>query len=607
LKKMSAEKQVRGPWLHAWYDPLAGIKTVTPLVRLGDLNSDGDNKLLICDIDKKLKVYKGTGLIVEHALLDYPVSMCVTYTENQTPQIPSVAVAAGSHIFIYRHLRPYRKWNCPPIDISEVESNIWDDLRSNKISPSEAVSMLSSARDTGCNLSAHSLDLILIDSESKRAEYVNEMKSLQLQQQTLITCMEVLKKDSEEPDSVSLLVVGTESGAVYILPPDPAGSAYVCKIQLQSTPVMMNVSGLFDTEWRVIVACRDGRVYNIKEGDVRGTAVLTGNIIDAGSQIVCIARQDKLVWVATMDRMISCYTIRGKRTTGLQILDDDVTDMCVMPIKRMQLSHALLVVLASGEIRMYNENKILHKFSVEKPVMAIRFGVYGREDNTLAIIHGKGGAITIKIMRRSMDMESNGGLTSGATGPPPEQDIPLQIPKKTKLFVEQTQRERDQSTEIHKAFQRDLCKMRLETARAYVKTLTTDGLSPLGPGGGSSQDIRIHAQVKGLGPRFLLCIFLQNVGQNPVLGTRLHFSFDTNLYTLGYNEPSNAQWSKHRQVINVPILLPGPKQCAEAEILSIDPQGRAGQVLILLGTSSSSVPVIAATVRMPVSEPNISF
>lgn len=133
------------------------------------------------------------------------------------------------------------------------------------------------------------------------------MKNLQLQQQTLITCMEVLKKDSDEPDSVSLLVVGTENGAIYILPPDPAGSAYLCKIQLQSAPVLMNVSGLFDTEWRyptssntfnttwrVIVACRDGRVYNIKEGDVRGTAVLTGNIIDAGSQIVAIARQDKV-------------------------------------------------------------------------------------------------------------------------------------------------------------------------------------------------------------------------------------------------------------------------------------------------------------------------
>jgi len=61
------------------------------------------------------------------------------------------------------------------------------------------------------------------------------------------------------------------------------------------------------------------------------------------------------------------------------------------------------------------------------------------------------------------------------TGPPPEQDIPLNVPKKTKLYVEQTQREREKAPDIHRAFQRDLCKLRLTTARAYVKTLT-DGL-----------------------------------------------------------------------------------------------------------------------------------
>jgi len=76
---------------------------------------------------------------------------------------------------------------------------------------------------------------------------------------------------------------------------------------------------------------------------------------------------------------------------------------------------------------------------------------------------------------------------------------------------------------------------------------------------------------------------------------------------MGYSQPSQSQWSKHRQTITVPILLPGPKQSAEAEILSIDLQGRAGQVLVLLGSSTSAVPVLAATVRMPVSEPAISF
>lgn len=50
-------------------------------------------------------------------------------------------------------------------------------------------------------------------------------------------------------------------------------------------------------------------------------------------------------------------------------------------------------------------------------------------------------------------------------------DIPLNIPKKTKLYVEQTQRERDHATEMHRHFQRDLCKLRLTTARAYVKII----------------------------------------------------------------------------------------------------------------------------------------
>ena len=30
--------------------------------------------------------------------------------------------------------------------------------------------------------------------------------------------------------------------------------------------------------------------------------------MDLGAQAVAIVRQDKLLWVATMDKMISCYT-----------------------------------------------------------------------------------------------------------------------------------------------------------------------------------------------------------------------------------------------------------------------------------------------------------
>ncbi len=69
------------PLLHAWHDPLANIKTNTACVKLADLQCDGDSKLCVCDSDKKLRIYKGTGLSMEYSVPDVPTALCVTYTE----------------------------------------------------------------------------------------------------------------------------------------------------------------------------------------------------------------------------------------------------------------------------------------------------------------------------------------------------------------------------------------------------------------------------------------------------------------------------------------------------------------------------------------------
>ena len=96
-----------------------------------------------------------------------------------------------------------------------------------------------------------------------------------------------------------------------------------------------------------------------------------------------------------------------------------------------------------------------------------------------------------------------------AAGPPPEQDIPLNIPKKTKLYVEQTQREKDQCVDMHRIFQRDLCKLRLNTARAYVKVLTEgQGLATYT----STASLRLNVEVQGLGPSFCAVVTLTNTG-----------------------------------------------------------------------------------------------
>ena len=87
----------------------------------------------------------------------------------------------------------------------------------------------------------------MTDSVQRRrvVDEMNEVDQQQplLQQPTCITCMETLKKDSEELDGITLLVVGTEAKDVYILPQDPGASAFLCKVRLPSVPVSFAVSG----------------------------------------------------------------------------------------------------------------------------------------------------------------------------------------------------------------------------------------------------------------------------------------------------------------------------------------------------------------------------
>lgn len=452
-------------WLHALCDPLANCKASTNLMRFADLNVDGDVCLAVCDLERNLKIYKGTNLVSQHSLLEVPTALCVAYIDKATLRTPTLAVAGGSYVFIYRHLRPYRKWACPKVDISAEEALIWEELKIGSITDEAATAKLDAHRSAGVNLTSRSAELLGLP-DAKRSEFIQSLRNAEYTQHTLITCMESLKVESAESDAMCCLVVGTENKEIYILPPDPVNNAIICKVNLPSVPVLLNASGMLDVEWRVAVICRDQKLYSIKNGDVKRQAVLSGICIDLDAQGVSMAQQENLLWVATTNRKITCYTTRGKVQRTISV-PSDVVDITMVSILQASKTHLLLVALVNGEVRLYKEGALVHLFAVEKPITGIRFGQYGREDNTLCILHGRG-SLTIKIWKRTNKIES----LKPAAGPPPEQDLPIPVPKKTKLYVEQLQREKDQGSEIHHLFHRDLSRLRLETARAYVKVLT---------------------------------------------------------------------------------------------------------------------------------------
>ncbi len=73
----------------------------------------------------KLRVYKGTNLLSENTIIDLPTGVVAFNMDQAEPKIPAVAVASGSHIYIYKNLRPYYKFTLPTLDILDEERDLW--------------------------------------------------------------------------------------------------------------------------------------------------------------------------------------------------------------------------------------------------------------------------------------------------------------------------------------------------------------------------------------------------------------------------------------------------------------------------------------------------
>lgn len=569
----SLTKRPGGPWLNAWTDPLSSLNSLSCCMRLADIQSDGEYRLLIADADKKLKVYKGTALASEHALLDIPSSLAIFYSDLNKPQTPSIAVAAGSYIFIYRNLRPYYKFTLPPIEIEQLELDLWANLRTNKIELDSAIQQLAEAREKGIQLSARSTNLLSLQETKEQLQYIETQRHLPLIQLTVATCMETLNKNQTTERAISSLVIGTESKHVIIM--DPSGTNILKKISVPSVPVLLSVTGLYDVEYRIVVACRNGNLYQIKKGK------LVATVIELESQPCGLVTIEKNILVGCMDNCIHSFHFKGKKNYSLY-LPDTITNMELLQLKRIKNVTCLIVALANGELRLYNKKHCIHTLQLAESVTAIRFGPYGREEASLCLTT-KSGALHIKMLQRAANLD----VSSSPAGAPVEQDIPLNVPKKTKLYVEQTQRERDQAVQMHRLFQRDLCKLRLNTARSYVKIIS-EGAGPLSSIGGIS--LRLDAKIQGLGPYFKLKLGLKNTGNKPVYDSPITINYNHSLYYI------------EKGFISVPVLIPGLDYEFEIEVKSIDNNGAAEPIKVFVCSNKSAIPTISAIVNMPVAE-----
>eukprot|EP01016_Furgasonia_blochmanni_P049513 TRINITY_DN7522_c0_g1_i5.p1 TRINITY_DN7522_c0_g1~~TRINITY_DN7522_c0_g1_i5.p1 ORF type:complete len:322 (-),score=59.99 TRINITY_DN7522_c0_g1_i5:21-986(-) len=294
----------------------------------------------------------------------------------------------------------------------------------------------------------------------------------------------------DEDYAVSQVVIGTEFKQIIIL--DPTGTNLQRKYVIEGVPAYIDIMGLLEVDYTMTIVTRDGKVIYIRNGE------LTPTKIELESKPCGIARLDQSFFVACMDNFVYSYNHRsGKKNFALQM---PAGILCLEPLEygAAKGTKGLLIALANCELRMYSDRLLIHCLPLEDVATSLRFGVFGREDGCLVVVHKTKG-IDVKILQRQFNINNYGARPAQLQ----DQDVPLNLPKKTKLFFEQSQRERDQAGDMYRNYQKDLLKMRLKVSQVYHKLLSEGGASAAQ---GTSTTFRIDASVQGLGPHFKLSL-----------------------------------------------------------------------------------------------------
>ncbi|XP_048952823.1 Bardet-Biedl syndrome 1 protein isoform X1 [Canis lupus dingo] len=541
-------------WLDAHYDPMANIHTFSSCLALADLHGDGEYKLVVGDLGPsgqhpRLKVLKGPTVLTESPLPALPAAAATFLMEQHEPRTPALALASGPCVYVYKNLKPYFKFTLPQLPPNPLEQDLWNQVKEDRIDPLTLKEMLEGIREKAeVPLSVQSLRFLQLELSEMEA-FVSQHKSKSIKRQTVITTMTTLKKNLADEDAVSCLVLGTENKELLVL--DPEAFTILAKMSLPSVPVFLEVSGQFDVEFRLAAACRNGNIYILRRDSKRPKYC-----IELSAQPVGLVRVHKVLVVGSNQDTLHGFTHKGKKLWTVQ-MPAAILTMNLLE-QRSRSLQAVMAGLANGEVHIYHDKALLNVIRTPDVVTSLCFGRYGREDNTL-IMTTRGGGLIIKILKRTAVFVE----ARGEAGPPPAQAMKLNVPRKTRLYVDQTLREREAGTAMHRTFQTDLYLLRLRAARAYVQALESS-LNPVSVT--AREPLKLHAvvsfQVQGLGPTFKLTLHLQNTSTaRPILGLLVCFLYNEVLYALP------------RAFFKVPLLVPGLNYPLETFVESLSDKG----------------------------------
>ncbi|XP_055384123.1 Bardet-Biedl syndrome 1 protein homolog [Condylostylus longicornis] len=588
-------------WLNAYSEQQTCLYTLPSLLTLCDLKNDKYSKLIVVDIPKdfkgraKLKVYKGTGMVSEQGLPGIPSSVKSFYIDEPEPKIPIIAVSIYSSVLFYRNLKPYYKFTLPEMTIEPLEIDVWRRLPIEK--PSNQQSLIENLASIDASiLTVQSQKLLNLPVE-ERDEYIKKYADTPLQRLSVITAMTSLQRTSSDSNPPSCLVLTTEHGEILMIDTHSFGIIYQARIcPYETTPSLITASGQFDTDFRIVIASREGALYLLRKSWLEGREIIR---IDEPAIGLVLLPVDQTIVAAGMTNTLTCYSKKGKKLWSVDLVEAPI---CMTPVHLPHLAMTLIAVaLKGGLVQLYSQRMVVDEFRLENTVQAMIFGHLGQEEHCLSLVL-EDGSLLVKILKRTANFEAADVLSGSKTNLSDTsltKNPKLDIPKKSSIFVEQTIREKENAKAMYGNFQVELWRLRLTAAKATVEAISTSESTISGDS--KHAPIKLAAEICGVGPQFRLFLTIENMSTTkPATFLTVLLHADKNHYQLP------------KAVANLPTLIPGIPMKIDFEVNAVldpidhlppsDLTVEKAIVRIFILKKGNTKPLIAAVVTMPESE-----
>ena len=578
-------------------NPVSGIKAFNQNICLTPVMEDNINRLLVCDLNNNLKVFNKDVLQTETKLPFYSAGLIDYYSYDQTSKSDAnyLAIAGETSVYVYKNLKKVIKINIPVEPINEEEKFIYKDFESGNITDAECLTKIKLLAEKISNkqikkneedddkkededdiipLSHFTLELLTIKNKENELKYLNDNKNINIVVNNYITCINKIYIDNAmNKRSKSYLILGTETKNVIIF--DPSQLRRLSCTKLQEVPVQIETLGAYENDHKIIVSDRNNSIYIMRKNVIKEKIEITQPIIN-------FIINPKSIYLITFSKKYECYLYSNKKSFSIN-LDDQATNIALYH-KESEDLYIIIITLANNDFLCFREKQLIYKCKTNDKVFGIKIGMFGIIPNCVVML-GYSGAMMIKRFNNDVNLSNKKFIDSSSNDVANKGN--LNVPKKTQLYLNLMEREKENFTDMQNVFQNDLLRIRYKAMDTYVKMLKI-GNAPQNYS--SSTTMKISASLEGLGPNFKLNLILDNVGNEPLYNCLLTLDYNRNIYIF---DKENIQLS---------LIMPNIPIKYSLNFKNISETGASGIIKIIVVDKLKTSPLIQTTMKVPISE-----